>query len=153
MADDTLLRGGEQNEPDAFDETPGEAKPRRAVKQSADEPVSREHVLWAYRVLLDREPENDEVVQAWFERELSASELRLGFMSSVEFRLKNRTTSVAMRRNNKGGAISRAAGSGYVAARTALEWVRSRMILRSRSSPAPPTSAGSARFARRPRGD
>ena len=41
MADDTLSRDGEGNEPDGLDETPGEGTLERAVVQSADAAVSR----------------------------------------------------------------------------------------------------------------
>jgi FkbM family methyltransferase len=51
--------------------------------------ITRDHIIWAYRLLLDREPENDRVV----DEKLgigSVRELRTNFLISTEFRENNR---------------------------------------------------------------
>lgn len=52
-------------------------------------PITRDHVVWAYRLLLDREPESDarvdEKLAAWD----SVRQLRIDFITSQEFRAKN----------------------------------------------------------------
>jgi SAM-dependent methyltransferase len=51
--------------------------------------LTREHVTWAYRLLLDREPESDDVVTAKVRDLATTAELRRDIMSSAEFRRKN----------------------------------------------------------------
>jgi FkbM family methyltransferase len=48
--------------------------------------VSREHVRWAYRLLLDREPENEQVLNR---PAPDTAALRRDFISSAEFQTKN----------------------------------------------------------------
>jgi FkbM family methyltransferase len=60
---------------------------RRLVGQSV--PAHRltpDHVVWGYRLFLDREPENREVVRGKARANANTSALRLEFLSSYEFR-------------------------------------------------------------------
>src|SRR6185295_20347962 len=52
--------------------------------------LTREHVIWAYRLLLDREPENDAVIGPKLAGSRDTSELRHHLMTSAEFQQKNR---------------------------------------------------------------
>jgi FkbM family methyltransferase len=58
---------------------------------AADHPggLTREHVVWAYRLLLDRDPENDDVIGPKLAGSRDTSELRRHLMTSAEFRNKN----------------------------------------------------------------
>src|SRR5467141_2488282 len=49
-----------------------------------------EHVVWAYRLLLDREPESDAVIGPKLAGSRDTSELRHHLMTSAEFQQKNR---------------------------------------------------------------
>src|SRR4051794_20198935 len=49
--------------------------------------VSRNDVVAAYRLILGREPENEQVVEGWMQAE-SVDHLRQEFMSGTEFRTK-----------------------------------------------------------------
>ena len=51
--------------------------------------LTREHVIWAYRVLLDRDPENEDVIGPKLAGSRSTAELRHHLMTSAEFRSKN----------------------------------------------------------------
>jgi FkbM family methyltransferase len=51
--------------------------------------ITREHVVWAYRILLDRDPESEATISAWLQAFGTTEELRAGLMTSPEFRLKN----------------------------------------------------------------
>lgn len=51
--------------------------------------LTREHVVWAYRLLLDRDPENEDVVGPKLAGSRSTSELRHHLMTSAEFQRKN----------------------------------------------------------------
>jgi FkbM family methyltransferase len=51
--------------------------------------LTREHVVWAYRLLLDRDPENDDVIGPKLAGSRDTSELRRHLMTSAEFRDKN----------------------------------------------------------------
>ena len=51
--------------------------------------LTPEHVIWAYRLLMDREPENDDVVLAKVRGHANTETLRADFMLSEEFRAKN----------------------------------------------------------------
>lgn len=53
-----------------------------------NKPVSRDEVLWCYRLLLGREPESEAVVQSQL-RAPSRRELMMGFLTSMEFAHKN----------------------------------------------------------------
>jgi len=52
--------------------------------------LTREHVIWAYRLLLDRDPENDAVIGPKLAGSRDTSELRHHLMTSAEFQEKNR---------------------------------------------------------------
>lgn len=52
--------------------------------------LTREHVVWAYRLLLDRDPENEEVIGPKLAGSRDTSELRRHLMTSAEFQQKNR---------------------------------------------------------------
>src|SRR5207237_206556 len=58
---------------------------------AADHPggLTREHVVWAYRLLLDREPENDDVIAPKLAGSRDTRELRRHLITSSEFREKN----------------------------------------------------------------
>lgn len=51
--------------------------------------VTREHVIWGYRLFLDREPENQSVIEEKLASIRGTKELRTNFMISPEFGLKN----------------------------------------------------------------
>src|SRR5215467_7009727 len=52
--------------------------------------LTRDHVVWAYRLLLDRDPENEEVIGPKLAGSRDTSELRRHLMTSAEFQQKNR---------------------------------------------------------------
>src|SRR5438132_12797876 len=66
-----------------------------AVRLAADAPtphpggLTREHVVWAYRLLLDRDPESDDVIGPKLAGSRDTSELRRHLITSAEFRNKN----------------------------------------------------------------
>src|SRR4030095_14626391 len=47
--------------------------------------LTRDHVIWAYRLFLDREPENDFVIDEKVNTNRGTQELRSNFMLSPEF--------------------------------------------------------------------
>jgi 2-polyprenyl-3-methyl-5-hydroxy-6-metoxy-1,4-benzoquinol methylase len=51
--------------------------------------LTPEHVVWGYRLFLDREPENDQIVMDKFQRLASIQELRQEFIRSSDFKQKN----------------------------------------------------------------
>jgi len=51
--------------------------------------LTREHVVWAYRLLLDRDPENEDVIGPKLAGSRDTSELRRHLMTSAEFKDKN----------------------------------------------------------------
>jgi len=51
--------------------------------------LTREHVIWAYRLLLDRDPENDDVIGPKLAGSKTTAELRHHLITSAEFRDKN----------------------------------------------------------------
>jgi FkbM family methyltransferase len=51
--------------------------------------LTREHVVWAYRLLLDREPESEDVIGPKLAGSRSTAELRHHLITSAEFREKN----------------------------------------------------------------
>lgn len=51
--------------------------------------LTREHVIWAYRLLLDREPESEAVIGPKLAGSRSTAELRHHLITSAEFREKN----------------------------------------------------------------
>jgi FkbM family methyltransferase len=52
--------------------------------------LTREHVVWAYRLLLDRDPENEDVIGPKLAGSRDTRELRHHLMTSAEFQSKNR---------------------------------------------------------------
>jgi FkbM family methyltransferase len=52
--------------------------------------LTREHVVWAYRLLLDRDPENEDVIAPKLAGSRDTRELRHHLMTSAEFQSKNR---------------------------------------------------------------
>src|SRR5881275_1071837 len=52
--------------------------------------LTRDHVVWAYRLLLDRDPENESVIEPKLAGSRDTRELRHHLMTSAEFRDKNR---------------------------------------------------------------
>jgi len=52
--------------------------------------LTREHVVWAYRLMLDREPESEDVIGPKLAGSRDTGELRRHLMTSAEFRDKNR---------------------------------------------------------------
>src|SRR5580765_5504588 len=53
-------------------------------------PLTREHVVWAYRLLLDRDPENEDVIGPKLAGSRDTADLRRHLMTSAEFQEKNR---------------------------------------------------------------
>ncbi len=53
-------------------------------------PLTRDHVVWAYRLLLDRDPENEDVIGPKLAGSRDTAELRRHLMTSAEFQEKNR---------------------------------------------------------------
>lgn len=51
--------------------------------------LSREHVIWAYRILLDRDPESDAAIQPKLAGCRSTQQLRADIVTSQEYRDKN----------------------------------------------------------------
>src|SRR5882672_5013803 len=51
--------------------------------------LTREHVIWAYRLLLDRDPESEDVIGPKLAGSRSTAELRHHLITSAEFREKN----------------------------------------------------------------
>ena len=58
---------------------------------AADHPggLTREHVIWAYRLLLDRDPESEDVIGPKLAGSRNTAELRHHLITSAEFRDKN----------------------------------------------------------------
>jgi FkbM family methyltransferase len=51
--------------------------------------LSRDHVVWAYRLLLDRDPESEQAIEPKLRAWGTTRELRTDIMSSEEYRVKN----------------------------------------------------------------
>ena len=51
--------------------------------------LTRDHVIWAYRLLLDRDPESEDVIGPKLAGSQSTAELRHHLITSAEFRNKN----------------------------------------------------------------
>jgi SAM-dependent methyltransferase len=58
--------------------------------------MTREHIIWAYRLFLDREPENEAVISGKLDAWRTTPELRAHFMSSQEFQQKNPRFSITV---------------------------------------------------------
>jgi len=54
-----------------------------------DSAITREHIIWAYRLLLDREPESEEVITAGLANWHHTKGLRTALVTSPEYRLNN----------------------------------------------------------------
>src|SRR4030095_2126764 len=52
--------------------------------------LTRDHVVWAYRLLLDRDPENEDVIGPKLAGSQNTRELRHHLMTPAEFQEKNR---------------------------------------------------------------
>ncbi|HEY7290312.1 MAG TPA: FkbM family methyltransferase [Vicinamibacterales bacterium] len=52
--------------------------------------LTRDHVVWAYRILLDRDPENEDVIGPKLAGSADTRELRHHLMTSAEFQDRNR---------------------------------------------------------------
>jgi FkbM family methyltransferase len=55
----------------------------------SDSGITREHVVWAYRLLLDRDPESEDVIMPKMAGSRTTAELRHHLITSAEFRDKN----------------------------------------------------------------
>ena len=53
-------------------------------------PLTRDHVVWAYRLILDRDPESEDVIGPKLAGSRDTAELRRHLMTSAEFQEKNR---------------------------------------------------------------
>lgn len=51
--------------------------------------LTLEHIIWAYRLFLDREPENVEIIDKQLATHSNTGDLRKSFLNSLEFRGKN----------------------------------------------------------------
>ena len=71
--------------------------------------LTREHVVWAYRLLLDREPENEGVIGPKLAGSSNTRELRNHLMTSGEFRDRNPDFA---RANNRTVVITELSGAG-----------------------------------------
>ena len=71
--------------------------------------LTREHVVWAYRLLLDREPENEDVIGPKLAGSSNTRELRNHLMTSGEFRDKNPDFA---RTNDRTVVITELSGAG-----------------------------------------
>jgi FkbM family methyltransferase len=78
--------------------SPGRDEARyRIQKRPAEDTVSthpgrltRDHVIWAYRLLLDRDPESEDVIGPKLAGSRDTADLRRHLMTSAEFKDKNR---------------------------------------------------------------
>jgi FkbM family methyltransferase len=61
----------------------------RSAAMTPPDGLTREHVVWAYRLLLDRDPENEDVIGPKLAGSRNTAELRHHLMTSAEFRDKN----------------------------------------------------------------
>src|SRR5262249_42045675 len=52
--------------------------------------LTPEHVVWAYRLMLDRDPENEDVIGPKLAGSQNTAELRRHMMTSAEFQANNR---------------------------------------------------------------
>jgi len=61
--------------------------------------LSRDHVVWAYRILLDRDPESEDVIRPKMQAYSTTRELRADIVTSDEYQEKNRDFAQANERN------------------------------------------------------
>ena len=52
--------------------------------------ITREQVIWVYRVILDRDPESEEVIQSSLGEFDDRIDMILGAINSEEFKVKSR---------------------------------------------------------------
>lgn len=55
----------------------------------SDDRIDRDHVVWAYRILLDRDPESEQAIEPKLRAWRTTRELRTDIVSSEEYRVKN----------------------------------------------------------------
>jgi len=60
-----------------------------AMAQNSSGGLTRDHVVWAYRLLLDRDPESEDVIGPKLAGSRTTAELRHHLITSTEFREKN----------------------------------------------------------------
>lgn len=65
----------------------------------SDEGLTRDHIVWAYRILLDRDPEDEAVILPKMKGYRTTKELRSDMVTSDEFREKNRDFAQTNERN------------------------------------------------------
>jgi 2-polyprenyl-3-methyl-5-hydroxy-6-metoxy-1,4-benzoquinol methylase len=65
------------------------AKSKVTRDNESSEGLTRDAVVWAYRLYLDREPESDRVIDEHLRKCTSTEQLRANFIYSTEFRDKN----------------------------------------------------------------
>jgi FkbM family methyltransferase len=65
----------------------------------SDQGLTRDHIIWAYRILLDRDPENEAVILPKMKGYRTTRELRSDMVTSDEFRDKNRDFAQTNERN------------------------------------------------------
>src|SRR4051812_31931161 len=56
----------------------------------AGDALTRDHIIWAYRILLDRDPENEAVIAPKLKGYQSTQQLRADIVTSREYQSKNR---------------------------------------------------------------
>lgn len=61
----------------------------RGERSAPEDRIGREHVVWGYRLFLDREPEAESAISQKLAAHATTWDLRRDFMSSAEFRDKN----------------------------------------------------------------
>src|SRR5207249_2196645 len=74
-----------------FGKRGGDARQKPVAAATTVHPggLTRDHVVWAYRLLLDRDPENEDVIAPKLAGSRDTRELRHHLMTSGEFREKN----------------------------------------------------------------
>lgn len=73
-------------------------EPAGSASAAAGSALTRDHVIWAYRLLLDREPESEDVIRPKLAGSRDTRDLRNHLMSSAEFREKNPDAAVTATR-------------------------------------------------------
>jgi FkbM family methyltransferase len=58
--------------------------------------LTEDHVIWAYRLLLDRDPESDAVIRQKLSAWRTTRELRIDILSSQEFRIQNESLAYSL---------------------------------------------------------
>jgi FkbM family methyltransferase len=76
--------------PDTTTEQPRATTDHSGATTERPGALTPEHVVWAYRLLLDREPESDAVIGPKLAGSRDTSQLRHHLMTSAEFQQKNR---------------------------------------------------------------